>query len=95
MNGANRKRMHVYYGGPVQGVGFRYTVKTVASGYEVTGTVRNLTDGRVELIAEGTREELESFRVGIREAGLEHFIKSEEVSWTEAKNEVRGFEIAR
>jgi acylphosphatase len=95
MNGASRIRMQVYYTGRVQGVGFRYTVKTVANGYEVTGSVRNLTDGRVELIAEGTREELESFRAGIREAGLEHFIKTEEVSWTEAKNEVRGFEIAK
>lgn len=95
MNGAHRKRMQIYYGGSVQGVGFRYAVKKVASGYEVTGTVRNLTDGRVELIAEGTPEELESFRVGIRDAGLEHFIKTEEVSWTEAKNEVRGFEIAK
>ena len=95
MSGASRKRMQIHYGGRVQGVGFRYTVKTVASGYEVTGTVRNLTDGRVELIAEGAREELESFRAGIREAGLEHFIKTEEVSWMEAKNEVRGFEIAK
>ena len=86
--------LHAVVRGRVQGVGFRYTVKTVANGYEVTGSVRNLTDGRVELIAEGTREELESFRASIREAGLEHFIKGEEVSWTEVKNEVRGFEIA-
>lgn len=95
MSGANRKRMEIFYSGRVQGVGFRYTVKTVANGYEVTGSVRNLTDGRVELIAEGTRDELESFRAGIREAGLDHFIKDEEVSWAEAKNEVRGFEIAK
>lgn len=91
----NRTRMQIVYSGRVQGVGFRYTVKTAASGFEVTGTVRNLPDGRVELIAEGTREELNAFRGGIRESGLQHFIKSEDVAWAEAKNEFRGFEIAR
>jgi acylphosphatase len=49
-----RYRMRIFYSGNVQGVGFRYTTKTVATGFEVTGTVRNLLDGRVELIAEGT-----------------------------------------
>ena len=60
----NRCRMQIFYSGHVQGVGFRYTAKTVAAGFEVTGTVRNLPDGRVELIAEGAREELEAFRDG-------------------------------
>jgi acylphosphatase len=87
--------MHIFYSGHVQGVGFRYTAKAVVAGFEVTGTVRNLQDGRVELIAEGTREELESFRQAIREAGLEHFIRNEEVSWAEATGEFRGFEIVR
>ncbi len=87
--------MHIFYSGHVQGVGFRYTVKSVAAGYEVTGVVRNLFDGRVELIAEGLREELEAFRKAIPEAGLEHFIQNEHVTWGEAKNEFRGFEIVR
>jgi acylphosphatase len=87
--------MQVYYSGSVQGVGFRYTVKSVATGFEVTGMVHNLPDGRVHLVAEGAREELESFRQAIREAGLEHFIRDEMVNWAEAQNEFRGFEIAR
>lgn len=87
--------MQVLYSGSVQGVGFRYTVKTVASGFELTGTVRNLPDGRVDLVAEGGREELHAFRQAIREAGLDHFIKQEEVKWSEASNEFRGFEIVR
>ena len=77
----------------MQGVGFRYTVKSAANGFEVTGTVRNLPDGRVELIAEGLKDELEAFRQAIRETGLEHFIQNEDVSWREAKNEFRGFQI--
>jgi acylphosphatase len=64
-------------------------------GYEVTGIVRNLPDGRVELIAEGTEEELEAFRQGIRDSGLGRLITQEDCSWEEAQNEFRGFEITR
>ena len=87
--------MHIFYSGTVQGVGFRYTVKTVATGFEVTGSVRNLPDGRVELAAEGAKAELEAFREAIREAGLDHFVAKEEASWSEPTGEFRGFEIAR
>jgi len=90
-----RTRMRVLFSGKVQGVGFRYTTRTVASGFEVTGTVRNLPDGKVELVAEGDRQELEEFRGAVRDAGLAHFIKNEEVSWSDATNEFRGFEIVR
>ena len=85
--------MTIYYSGRVQGVGFRYHAKTVAAGFEVTGTVRNLDDGRVELIAEGVREELEAFRAAIPDSGLAGFIRDESVKWSEAKNDGRGFEI--
>jgi acylphosphatase len=87
--------MQILYSGSVQGVGFRYSVKSVANGFEVTGTVRNLADGRVELLAEGTNDELEAFRQGIRDSGVDHFIQKEDVMWNEAKNEFRGFEIVR
>ncbi len=85
--------MHILYSGQVQGIGFRYTAKSVAAGFEVTGLVRNLPDGRVELVAEGAREELDAFRRAIREAGLEHFIRDEAVTWGEARGGFRGFEI--
>jgi acylphosphatase len=88
-----RCRMHIYYSGRVQGVGFRYTTKNVATGYEVTGCVRNLKDGRVELIAEGQRQELEEFRGAIRDSGLGSFISDENVAWEDAQGEFRGFEI--
>lgn len=87
--------MTVLYSGRVQGVGFRYTAKTVATGFDITGTVRNLADGRVELIAEGQRSELDDYRTALRDAGLAGFIRDEKVDWSDAKNEFRGFEIVR
>ena len=87
--------MTVLYSGYVQGVGFRYTARTVATGFEITGIVRNLPDGCVELTAEGTRAELDDFRQALRDAGLAGFIRDELVNWADAKNEFRGFEIVR
>ena len=89
-----RRRMHIFYSGHVQGVGFRYAVKKVAAGFEVTGNVRNLPDGRVELVGEGSAEELNAFRQAIRDEGLDHFIRDEKVEWSETQGGLRGFEIA-
>jgi acylphosphatase len=92
---STRRRLQIFYSGRVQNVGFRYTAKTVAAGFEVTGSVRNLPDGRVELVAEGARRELEAFREAIRGAGLAGFIRDETVDWSDAQNDFRGFEIVR
>ena len=87
--------MKVFYSGRVQGVGFRYTAKTVAAGFEITGSVRNLPDGRVELVTEGDGAELEAFRAAIRGTMLAGFIRDESVEWADAQNEFCGFEIVR
>ena len=87
--------MQIFYSGSVQGVGFRYAVKSVAAGFDVAGTVRNLSDGRVELVTEGVKDELSAFRQAIRDSGLDHFIRDEAVSWSEATGGFRGFEIVR
>ena len=89
-----RCRLHVWYSGHVQGVGFRYTVRSTAQGFEVAGLVRNLLDGRVELIAEGAREELDAFRRGILESGLGGLIRNETVAWEPPQGNLRGFVIA-
>lgn len=91
----SRVRMLVLYSGRVQGVGFRYTARLVAAGFDVAGTVRNLADGRVELIAEGAKPELEEFREAIRNEGLAGNIRDESVTWSEALGGIRGFEIVR
>ena len=91
----NRFRLQVYYVGPVQGVGFRYTVKALALGFEVVGTIRNLLDGRVEMVAEGTKAELEAFQKAIHGSGLGRRIQREEAIWSEACGDFCGFEIVR
>jgi acylphosphatase len=88
-----RRRVRVLYSGRVQGVGFRYTVKTLSTGYEVIGTVRNLAVGRVELVAEGGRGELEDFLAAVKDSGLRRFIGSVELNWEEPDGKFRGFEI--
>ena len=89
----NLVRVNVHYSGRVQGVGFRYIVKSLVPGYEVLGTVKNLPDGRVEMVAEGQQVELEDFLQAIRDSGLRRNIQDEELIWGEAEDKFRGFNI--
>ena len=85
----------VFYEGRVQGVGFRFTVKQLARGYEVTGWVRNLDDGRVELQCGGERAEVDAFLAAIAESELKSHIKSVTALPVPPLSGVRGFEIVR
>ena len=55
----------VRYSGHVQGVGFRYTAQALAARYPVTGYVRNLPDGTVELVAEGEPGPVDEFLAAV------------------------------
>jgi len=68
------QRREVYYSGRVQGVGFRYTVRSIASRFAVTGYVKNLPDGRVELVVEGRAEEILAMLHAIR-AEMGHYVR--------------------
>lgn len=87
------KRLHAYFSGRVQGVGFRYTTERFAEGIEVTGFVRNLPDERVELLVEGEEKVLEGFLYKIRNSFLKNQIEGSEVRWLEATNELKSFSI--
>ena len=86
-------RRTVLFTGRVQGVGFRYTTCAVARSFQVTGTVRNLADGRVEMIVEGVPGELARFQAAVEEA-LRGRIHDISVSETAATDEYRSFSIA-
>ncbi|MBI5685832.1 MAG: acylphosphatase [Verrucomicrobia bacterium] len=87
------KRSHVIYTGRVQGVGFRYTVRQLAHGFDVVGFVRNLDDGRVEMAIEGEEEELKRFIQHIGDSDLGPYIRNTTVEWQPLTGEFRDFSI--
>ncbi len=83
----------VYYSGNVQGVGFRATAASIARRYPtVRGWVRNLADGRVELLADGPADAVESFLADVREYLIDH-IRNEDVLDREADETLIEFRI--
>lgn len=90
----SRIRRRVLFSGRVQGVGFRFTVATIAQRFPVSGTVRNLPDGSVELIEEGKPAVLDDFEREIQRAFLDNIegIDSQQV---EIDTPMNGFEIRR
>ena len=62
------KRWHIYFSGRVQGVGFRYTSREVAKRYEVSGWVKNLPNGSVEMIVEGATDQLKKYVADLSES---------------------------
>ena len=90
----DRARLEAFFSGTVQGVGFRFTAVGLARGTPVTGFVRNLDDGRVELVAEGERPDIEAFVASVK-ADLRGYIRSTEERWTTATGEFRGFDVRR
>ena len=87
------KAFQVFYEGYVQGVGFRWTVKRIAKGYEVTGWVRNLDDGRVELQAMGEDKEVRDFLDAIKQSELKACIRHAEEHEIPPLTDAHGFEI--
>ncbi len=89
-----RARARIRVWGVVQGVGYRYFVRNVATSLGLGGYVRNIPDGSVEVVAEGDRSLIgaliEELKIGPRYAHVERV----DVKWEEPKNEFRSFDYA-
>ena len=88
----SRDRRHIYYSGRVQGVGFRYTVQSIAGGFEVVGFVKNLPDGRVELVVEGATGELSGF-LGEVSRVMDRNIENAAITESSATGEFAAFNV--
>ncbi len=86
----------VHFEGRVQGVGFRYTCRELAKGFDVVGTVKNLPDGRVEMEVMGEKEEIEEFICEIAvESAVASGVKNHVVQEIQLLENCRGFSIVK
>jgi acylphosphatase len=85
--------LQVFYEGNVQGVGFRWSVRHIAKGFEMTGWVRNLIDGRVELQVSGEENEVRAFLEAIKQSELRAHIRKQTENTLPGPVSSHGFEI--
>jgi acylphosphatase len=85
--------LQIFFEGSVQGVGFRWSVKQVARGFDVIGWVRNLPDGRVEASAEGESEAVERFERALRHGPPGARVEQVEVEDTVPGGRETGFAV--
>ena len=88
----DKRRVRMLYSGRVQGVGFRFTAESMAHQKGVVGYVKNLSDGRVEVMAEAEEAVLGEFLNKIEER-MKYYISSKDVEYSGATGEFSGFEI--
>ncbi len=85
-------RAHIHFCGTVQGVGFRYTTVSFAQQLSLAGWVKNLSDGRVEVIVEGPREKIEGLLSRLK-GQFGGYIRDQHIEWLDSKNEFDKFFI--
>ncbi|MBI4982020.1 MAG: acylphosphatase [Candidatus Omnitrophica bacterium] len=86
------KQVHVYYCGRVQGVGFRFTAEIIANELGIKGWVKNLPDGRVEVLAQAEEGKLKDFLARIKDS-FSSYISDVSLDWSLADNGFKGFSI--
>ncbi|HWL91949.1 MAG TPA: acylphosphatase [Phycisphaerae bacterium] len=89
---SDRIRRQILYSGRVQGVGFRYTATAVSRDYPVAGYVKNLSDARVEVVAEGEPSELDRFQAALEEK-MRCYVQQSTVRESDATGEFSGFTV--
>jgi len=87
-----KQSIHVFFSGHVQGVGFRFTTERLAEKFGLAGFVRNLSDGRVELVCEGEKTVLNNFLAEL-EGTMREYITDYSTKWGKANNLFSSFHI--
>ena len=85
--------LQVFYEGNVQGVGFRWSIRHLAKGFDITGWVRNLVDGRVELQVNGEEDEVRAFLDAVSQSDLRAHIRNQTENKLPNPVAGHGFEI--
>ncbi len=93
MNKKNQQRLHATVSGRVQGVGFRYHTLKTAQDLELTGWVRNLRDGRVEVVAEGELDQLNKLLQDLRKGPVSADVDNINYEFSDNKNEFSQFRV--
>ncbi len=86
-------RAHILYTGRVQGVGFRHTAEGIALEIGLKGWVKNLPDGRVEIVCEGMKPQIDELLLKISESVVGRHIRSCDVSWEKPTQEFTDFRV--
>ena len=87
------RRLHLLVEGRVQGIGFRFTTVEIASGFPVTGFVRNLPHGDVEIVVEGPVDAVSDLLSAIQRSRLFRYVIRQHTLWSAATGEFRDFSI--
>ena len=85
--------IQIFYEGNVQGVGFRWSVRHIAKGFDVAGWVRNLIDGRVEMQVAGEADEVRAFLDAVMQSELRAHIRKQIENKLDKPVSAHGFEI--
>ena len=93
MSEDKKLQLHAYIKGRVQGVGFRYHARQSAQDQNLSGWVRNLWDGRVEVVAEGKQEDLNRFLRGLRQGPLSAEVEDVNYEFTDAQGDFKQFRV--
>jgi len=88
-----KKQAHILYSGRVQGVGFRFTAVSIANDLGVSGWVKNLPDGRVEISAEAEEAILKNYLEQINKT-FHSYINNTDISWDNATNSLHDFRVS-
>ena len=90
---SNLKQIHAIVHGRVQGVSFRYHTQQIAQSLGITGWVRNLSDGTVEVLGEGTSDQLHDFTTFLHQGHPPARVDSLMITEHEASDEYQSFQI--